>query len=214
MATTMGRRERRKVQTRQALAAAALRLFLERGYDGVTVAQIAEEADVSLATLFKHVPDGKEAVIFDDGVERREALAATVRDRPAGQSVLAALRGFMLSRGPFATDMSAERREMLDLILRTPALRAYQRKLWTSAEGVLAAAIAAATGRETTDPALHALARFVLEVPGLAGLDPHPRESVHAIFDLLENGWSDQRNGSAEGTAANPLDLLPDEPPA
>src|SRR3954452_22218188 len=98
MATTMGRRERRKAQTRQALAAAALRLFLERGYDGVTVAQIAEEADVSLATLFKHVPDGKEAVIFDDGVERREALAATVRDRPAGQSVLAALRGFMLSR--------------------------------------------------------------------------------------------------------------------
>ena len=67
MTTTVGRRERKKAQTRQALTDAALRLFLEHGYDAVTVAQIAEAADVSIATVFKHVPDGKEALIFDDG---------------------------------------------------------------------------------------------------------------------------------------------------
>jgi hypothetical protein len=121
----------------------------------------------------------------------RSPASAPAR-RPAGQSVLTALRGFILSRGPFAANMPAERREMRDLILRTPALREYQRKLWISAEGALAEAIAAATDGETIDPALHALAHFVLEVPGLAGLDPRPRPALHAIFDLLENGWSDQ----------------------
>lgn len=63
MGTTTGRRERKKAQTRKALADAAVRLFAEHGYDGVTVAQIAEAADVSIATLFAHVPDGKEALI-------------------------------------------------------------------------------------------------------------------------------------------------------
>ncbi|MFC7111010.1 TetR/AcrR family transcriptional regulator [Nonomuraea rubra] len=82
MGTTMGRRERKKAQTRQALSEAALRLFSEHGYDGVTVAQIADEADVSIATLFAHVPDGKEALIFDDGAERRVWLVSAVRDRP------------------------------------------------------------------------------------------------------------------------------------
>ena len=48
------------------------------------MAQIAEKAEVSVATLFNHVPDGKEALIFDDGTERRDALVASVRDRAPG----------------------------------------------------------------------------------------------------------------------------------
>ncbi|MGY5138836.1 TetR/AcrR family transcriptional regulator, partial [Streptomyces nigrescens] len=60
----MGRRERKKAATRQALADAALRLFLERGYDQVSIRDIAEAADVSTTTLFKHFP-GKEALVFD-----------------------------------------------------------------------------------------------------------------------------------------------------
>ncbi|WP_147264659.1 TetR/AcrR family transcriptional regulator, partial [Streptomyces sp. NBRC 110611] len=58
-----GRRERKKAQTRKALADAALRLFLERGYDGVSVKDVAEAADVSVTTLFKHF-SGKEALVF------------------------------------------------------------------------------------------------------------------------------------------------------
>ncbi|WP_432840180.1 TetR/AcrR family transcriptional regulator [Dactylosporangium sp. CA-092794] len=188
--TTVGRRERKKVQTRQALADAALRLFLERGYDGVTVAQIADAADVSLATLFKHVPDGKEALIFDDGAQRREALTATVRDRPAGTSILDALRAFMSGRGVFATELSPELRRYRDLIVATPALRDYQRKLWAASEGALAEAIAAEAGRDAADPALRALARYVLEIPDVVGMGPDPLAAMNAVFDLLAEGWS------------------------
>jgi AcrR family transcriptional regulator len=187
---TTGRRERKKAQTRQALADAALRLFLEHGYDGVTVAQIADEADVSLATLFKHVPDGKEALIFDDGTERRESLAAAVRDRPAGSSVLTALRAFMAGRGAFAADLTPDLQRKRDLIVGTPALRDHQRKLWVASEGVLADAIATASRQDATDAVVRALARYVLEIPDLAGTDPDPAASLTAMFDLLETGWT------------------------
>ncbi|KJK57800.1 hypothetical protein UK12_14285 [Saccharothrix sp. ST-888] len=51
-----GRRERKKAATRRALADAALRLFLERGYEQVGIREIADAADVSTTTLFKHFP--------------------------------------------------------------------------------------------------------------------------------------------------------------
>jgi len=187
---TIGRRERKKAQTRQALADAALKLFLEHGYDNVTVAQIADEADVSIATLFKHVPAGKEALIFDDGVDRRQAVAAAVHDRPAGTSVLTALRAFMAGRGAFARDMAPEMQRKRDLIMATPALRGHQRHLSIASEGVLAEAIATDANRDVRDPAVRALARYVLEVPDLASDDPDPRDSLDAIFELLETGWA------------------------
>lgn len=189
MPTTMGRRERKKAQTRRALSEAALRLFCEHGYDGVTVAQIADEADVSIATLFAHVPGGKEALIFDDGAERRVWLAAAVRDRPSGQSVLEALRHCMASRGPFTKDLPPELRRKRDLIVSTPALREYSRKLWIAGEGALAEAIAAESGRAPLDMTVRALARYVLEIPELAGTEPDPLAALNAIFDLLESGW-------------------------
>ncbi|SDB89663.1 transcriptional regulator, TetR family [Sanguibacter gelidistatuariae] len=187
---TTGLRERKKARTRQALADAALKLFLQRGYDGVTVAQIADAAEVSLATLFKHVPDGKEALIFDDGTERRDALVEAVRDRPDGTPVLEALHAYMAGRGPFAGDLPADLQGKRELIVATPALRGYQRRLWVASEDALAAAIAAEANQEAPGAATRALARYVLEIPDIAGMDPNPRESLDAIFDLLTSGWS------------------------
>ena len=75
--SSVSRRERKKLATRQAIAEAAMRLFLDRGYDAVTVAEIAEAADVAVSTVFKHF-DSKEAIAFagDPAVE-----AHLVRDR-------------------------------------------------------------------------------------------------------------------------------------
>lgn len=189
MPPTMGRRERKKAQTRLALSEAALRLFCEHGYDGVTIAQIADEADVSIATLFAHVPDGKEALIFDDGAERHLWLTAAVRDRPPGQSVPRALRHCMAARGPFTDDLPPDLRRKRDLIVGTPALREYSRKLWIAGEKALAEAIAVESGRDPSDMTVRALARYVLEIPELAGAEPDPLAALNAVFDLLESGW-------------------------
>lgn len=185
----MGRRERKKAQTRRALSDAAVRLFSEHGYDGVTVAQVADEADVSIATLFAHVPDGKEALIFDDGDERRVWLVAAVRDRPSGRTVLQALRRSMAGRGPFTDDLPPDLRRKRDLIVSTPTLREYSRKLWIAGEAALAEAIAAESGRDPADMTVRALSRYILEIPELAGVEPDPLAAMNAIFDLLESGW-------------------------
>lgn len=81
-----GRRDRKKAATRRTLADAALKLFLERGYDNVTVKEIAEAADTAVATLFAHFPAGKEALILDDSGEREASLTAAIRERPEGTS--------------------------------------------------------------------------------------------------------------------------------
>lgn len=184
----LGRRERKKAQTRKALAEAASRLFLEKGYGSVSVKEIADAVDVSVPTVFAHVPDGKEALMFDDGAERREGLLTAVRERSPGQSVMSALRGFMSRRGPFVPDPTPEFRRRTELIMRTPELRDYTRTLWIRCEAPLAEAIAAELDRRSDDPTARALARYVLEVPQIVSDDPKPREAFEAIFDLLENG--------------------------
>src|SRR3954468_5616123 len=70
-----GTRERRRDRTRRDLAQAAVRLFEERGFDGTTVDDIADAADVSVSTFFRLFPR-KEDVIFFDLPERLEAVRA------------------------------------------------------------------------------------------------------------------------------------------
>lgn len=189
MVVNTGRRERRKLETRRRLDEVALRLFLKHGYDGVTVAQIAEEADLSVATLFAHVPDGKDALIFDDGSERRAGIVAAVRDRAPDEPVLAALHKFFAARGPYSTDIPPEHAPKRDLIVQTPALREYARRLWHSCEPELTAALADEGDLPPDDPAVRALARFVLEIPDLTGTAPDPAAALASVFALLESGW-------------------------
>jgi len=86
-----GLRERKKAQTRHRITEAALRLFAERGFDAVTMTEIAAAAEVSRASLFGYFPS-KESLVLD-GVGG-EDLAAVVAGRPAGQDALAALRRY------------------------------------------------------------------------------------------------------------------------
>lgn len=189
MAETLGRRERKKAATRQALTAAARRLFLARGFDGVTVAEIAEAADTAVSTVFAHFPGGKEALVLGDAAEREAALTAAVRGRADGVPILLALRDFLATRGPFQADPKPEARRVAELVVATPALRAYARNLWTSCEAALAAAIAEETGREAEDLSLRLLARYVLEIPDLTGTEPDPRAALDLAFEHLQRGW-------------------------
>jgi AcrR family transcriptional regulator len=186
-----GRRERKNAQTRAALADAALQLFLEKGYDAVSVKEIADAVDISVPTVFNHVPDGKQALIFDDGAERRDSLLAAVRERADGRSVMAALREFIAGRGPFAADSTPEFRRRTDLIMTTPALRGYTRQLWISCEAPLAEVIATEMGSPPDDLTARAVARYVLEIPEFVGDAADPVDALHAVFDLLEYGLTE-----------------------
>ncbi|MEU9831198.1 TetR/AcrR family transcriptional regulator [Streptosporangium sp. NPDC048047] len=80
------RRERKKRQTRQLIAEAAIRLFGEQGYEQTTVAQIAAAADVATKTFFNHFPS-KEDVLFADTRERNAVLLEVLAGRRPGESL-------------------------------------------------------------------------------------------------------------------------------
>ncbi|MEU7338555.1 TetR/AcrR family transcriptional regulator [Streptomyces sp. NPDC007074] len=183
----VGRRERKKAATRQAIADSALQLFLERGYDHVSIRDIADTADVSTATVFKHFT-GKEALVFDQEESTDAHLVAAVRERAAGLSVLDALRRHVLDTWlPIAAH--PQREEFNRLVDSTQALRAYAERMWARHTDTLSAAIADEYGVDHGNLACVTLARFVLEVPVLAQGQKDHRAAVEEVFDILEGGW-------------------------
>ncbi|MFG2968813.1 MULTISPECIES: TetR/AcrR family transcriptional regulator [unclassified Streptomyces] len=184
-----GRRERKKAATRQAIADAALRLFLERGYDDVGIREIADAADVSTTTLFKHFPV-KEALVFDLDADKEALLLASVRERPQGQSIPQALREHALHHRVRAARRDPAFQAFFELVNTTPALRDYQQAMWLRHSSALAGVIAEESGLPADDPACAALAHFALEIPRVALDQADFSQAVTRAFELLENGWS------------------------
>ncbi|MFI7410916.1 TetR/AcrR family transcriptional regulator [Streptomyces sp. NPDC049627] len=190
MSETTGRRERKKAQTRQALADAAMRLFTERGYDDVGVREVAAEADVAVTTLFKHFPS-KEALVFDEDEDKEAALVAAVRDRAPGQSVLHALRDHLMRNYEKVTGDTSAYAAMMNLVNATPALQDYMHRMWLRHETALTTAITEAVGAPEGDARVAALAHFALEAPRLLHGREDPQRALQEIFGLLEHGWGD-----------------------
>ncbi|MFD3326742.1 TetR/AcrR family transcriptional regulator [Streptomyces sp. NPDC058701] len=90
MENATGLRENKKLRTRRQLAATALELFLERGFDAVSVADVAAAAEVSKPTLFRYFPS-KEDLVLDRFADRQDEAARIVRDRAPGRSPVSAL---------------------------------------------------------------------------------------------------------------------------
>jgi AcrR family transcriptional regulator len=86
----MGLRETKKLRTRQEIADKAMGLFVKRGFDHVTVAEVAAAAEVSEKTVYNYFPT-KEDLFFDEVPAREAALVEAVRNRRPGESVAAAL---------------------------------------------------------------------------------------------------------------------------
>ncbi|WP_328929711.1 TetR/AcrR family transcriptional regulator [Streptomyces sp. NBC_00190] len=188
-AAPQGRRERKKAATRQAIADAALRLFLERGYDNVGIREIADAADVSTTTLFKHFPV-KEALVFDEDADQEARLLAAVRERPEDQSVPAALREHALRTRLASVDDDAGFTAFTNLVNSTPALRDYVQSMWLRHTAALAQVIAEESGLAPDDPACTAFAHFALEAPRAVHSHDDRRGAITRAFDLLEHGWS------------------------
>jgi AcrR family transcriptional regulator len=147
----LGLRERKKQRTREEIAAAAMRLFRERGFDSVTVAEIAREADVSEKTVFNYFP-AKEDLVVHRGKEMMEALLEAVRETTPGGSIVTPFRGLTEAL------LSAVEREPVESIVAVPRLvmgsNTLRQRLfvgWEQEAAALAPLIAEKVGLEPDD---------------------------------------------------------------
>jgi AcrR family transcriptional regulator len=119
----LGRRDRKRLETRNGLASVALELFAERGFDAVTVNDIAERADVDPSTFYRHF-GSKEAVIFSDLGDWTGRLGDAVRAQPAELPLLEAMRmGIKDLAAMQMVDMDNERHRA-ELTESAPSVRA------------------------------------------------------------------------------------------
>ncbi|MCO5995653.1 TetR/AcrR family transcriptional regulator [Actinoallomurus rhizosphaericola] len=108
-----GHRERKKAETREALRAAAIRLFLEHGPSAVTVNDICDAAGVSRRTFFNYF-ESKEAALFAWDQRLTDEFAARLAARPSHEAPLTALRRAMDDTLPsFAAQTGWDARKML-----------------------------------------------------------------------------------------------------
>jgi AcrR family transcriptional regulator len=152
MSTEPGLRQRKKAETRARIAAAAQRLFAERGFDLVTVAEVARAADVSEGTVFNYFPAKED--LFYSGMEAFEvALVDAVRRRPPGEPLLDAFRRFVLERlDRLAAEETAELvATAARLVGASPALQVREREIVAAATETLAAVVAQETGAAADD---------------------------------------------------------------
>src|SRR5262245_50206857 len=160
-----GLRERKKQKTRQLIAETARQLFAERGFEQVTVTEIAREAEVSPATVFNYFPT-KEDLFYSRLEAFEDELLTAIRERAAGESVIAAFGRFLLGQGGVLTMDSPEADEQLQTITRiiteSPALLARERQVFDRYAQTLAALLAEETGTDAGDVVPHAVARALL----------------------------------------------------
>ncbi|RKN40900.1 TetR/AcrR family transcriptional regulator [Streptomyces hoynatensis] len=129
-----GLRERKKQQTRRHISDVATGLFCQRGFEAVTVAEIAEAADVSVNTVYNYFPT-KEGLFFDREDEVVSRLARRVRERAVGESaaeaVLRGIREDILAKEPTA-GLTEHYGEFLRVVFNSPTLTAYLMRMQRS----------------------------------------------------------------------------------
>lgn len=143
------------MRTRAAISAAALRLFAERGFGAVTIAEVAAAAEVGERTLFRYFPDKEELLFGEDEVMRAalaEALAARPANEPPAAAVLAASAAVGASIAGRRDDIAARE----EVVRASPALQARERAKQAGFEDVLAEGLVA---RGVPEPRARLLAR-------------------------------------------------------
>jgi AcrR family transcriptional regulator len=163
----LGLRERKKQRTRQLLSETARRLFSERGFEQVSIAEIAREAEVSEQTVFNYFPS-KEDLVYSGLETFEEQLLSAIRDRPPGQTVIAAFGEFILEpRGLLAARDEAAARELMAvtrMIAASPMLLAREEQIFARYTETLAQLIAQETGASAGDLRPYVVANALIGV--------------------------------------------------
>ena len=185
--TKVGLRERKKQQTRETIARAALKLFTERGYDETTLAEIAEQADVAPRTIFAYFESKEDILLCEEGNFLND-LRRRLEERPADTTTVDAIRAFLASM----KQPDEEARLRKQIIMGNPALQMRMRGRHAEIEPMLAKSIAKDLGSDPGDirprliaasmtAAFEAASDRILEAE--SGDDPLSHEQAMAILD-------------------------------
>jgi AcrR family transcriptional regulator len=211
-AAAMGLRELKKQQTRQLIADTAWQLFADRGFDRVTVAEVARQAQVAEATVFNYFPT-KEDLFYSRLEAFGAGLLEAVAAREPGEPALAAVRRYLLGSGGLLAQIAAGDAEALQrlrtvsrVIAASPSLLAREQQAIARSTDALAELLAAETGAPAHDVTARVAANALLGVQRtlvdhvrrrvLADDQPERladdvRELGRRAFALLERGLGD-----------------------
>ncbi|QFU89164.1 TetR/AcrR family transcriptional regulator [Amycolatopsis sp. YIM 10] len=151
---TGGLRERKKRLTRRRIADVALGLFVERGFDHVTITEVAEKADVSVNTVYNYFAT-KEDLVLPPGEASPDRLADMVRGRAAGESAAVAVLGRLreeVRRRDRAVGLTEGFGRVLAMMLAAPTLAARLEDVSGQMVRNLAEVLAEETGAREDDP--------------------------------------------------------------
>jgi AcrR family transcriptional regulator len=186
MTAQLGLRERKKQQTRQLISETARRLFVERGFEQVSVAEIARQANVSEMTVFNYFPT-KEDLVYSGLEAFEDELLTAIRKRPPGQSVIAAFGEFVLEpRGLLTTKDDAAVRQLTAAtrMIASPALRAREQQILARYTDTLAQLIADEADARAGDLRPYVVANALIGVH---------RALITYVRERLEDGITDRR---------------------
>lgn len=157
-------RSRKRLATRQDISNAATRLFWERGFDRVTVDEIAAATGVARMTVFNHFPR-KEDMFFDREDEGREVLREALRQRDPLVSPIETLRllahRLVEQQSPYI-NFSDESQNFIKTIEGSETLKARARAIRDEITQVVATAMSESVGRKPGDPAAQLTASLLL----------------------------------------------------
>ncbi len=169
------RRTRKRLATRQAISDAATRLFIERGFDGVTIDEIAEAADVGRMTVFNHFPR-KEDMFFDRENEARDLLVAAVRSREQGEGPVQALQRLahrLIEENSPAIRFFDGSRRFVETVAASDALTARARAIRDEVADAIKEAFAETASLPRDDPDAHLAGHLLLAIWTTAFLQAH-----------------------------------------
>ena len=175
MSTPTDRRARKRLATRQSISDTATLLFFERGFDAVTVDEIAQAADVGRMTVFNHFPR-KEDLFFDRDEEGREALREALRQRDPDVSPIETLRllahRVVADQRPYV-EFSARSQAFIETIEASETLKARARAIRDELAALLMLALCDSGGRQPPDADAHLAADLILATWSVAFIQAH-----------------------------------------
>ncbi|RYG68338.1 TetR family transcriptional regulator [bacterium] len=175
MSTLPDRRTRKRLATRQAISDAATRLFFERGFEQVTIDEIAEAADVGRMTVYKHF-SRKEDMFFDLDEAIREDLVATIRQHDSSLSLIETLRLFahraIAEQNPYVRFFPGSQ-YFMETIRASETLKARARAIRDELAQMVATALSESVGRCPDDADAHLTASLLVATWSVAFLQAH-----------------------------------------